>query len=109
MGGGGGGPNYVESTIEVTEQNVRVRAGSESGGLAEKRDALFGVLAGGCVKNNVSKGQLVTVVVDNKKPGRSENGVQTAGRKEVVFTPDGKGGSEGEPGFATIVAVDATR
>ena len=75
MGCGGGGPNYVESTIEVTEQNVRVWASSKSGGLVKKRDALFGVLASGCMKNNESKGQLVTVIIDNKNPGSGGDGV----------------------------------
>ncbi len=61
--------------------------------MGKKRNALFGVLASGCVKNNVSKGQLVTVIVDNEKPGGCENGVMIVVRKKAVLTHNGKGGT----------------
>ena len=61
------------------------------------------------MENNESKGQLIAVEIDNKKPGRGENGVQTTGREKAVLAPDGKGGGERKPGFAAIVAVVATR
>ena len=109
MGGSGGGPNYVESTVKVAKQDVRVGAGSESGGLGEKGDTLFGVFTGGSMQNNEPKGQLIAVEIDNKKPGRSENGVQTTGRKKAILAPDGKGGGKRKPGFAAVAAAVATR
>jgi hypothetical protein len=109
MGSSRGGPNYVESTVEIAKQNVRVRTSSECSGLREKSYTLFGVFTGGSVQNNEPKGQLIAVEIDNKKPRRSENGVQTAGRKKAVLAPDGKGGGKREPGFAAVAAAITTR
>ena len=61
-----GRPNYVESTIKVTKKNIRIRTTSKGGDQGEKRDTLFGVLAGGSVQDNVPELQLVTVIIDDK-------------------------------------------